>query len=105
MANPELGAQLHTLTSALVEELISLTPETMAEIQFELVATADGGADVGLLENHPDATRVALSDRVYACARQYLPLVKQYVPDWRRTLIVVRETEAGWNVAVDFERG
>ena len=100
----QLEARLHALTSALVDELISLTPETMSEIQFEIVATPDGGADMGLLENHPDARKVALSQTVYQIAGQYLPLVRQYVPGWKRTLIVLRESADGWKVSVDFER-
>ena len=93
------------MTSRLVNELIALTPETMSEIQFELVSTPDGGADIGLMENHPDARKVALSDVVYRCASEYLPLIRQYVPGWRRSVIVVRESDGEWNVTVDFERG
>jgi len=103
MAQPNLEAKLHALTNSLVEELISVTPETMSEIQFEIVATSDGGADVGLLENHPDAKKVALSETVYDCASRYLPLVRQYVPGWKRSLIVAREADAGWKVSVEFE--
>src|SRR5688500_2204273 len=91
MSNPEIEAKLHGLTNTLVNELISLTPETMSEIQFEIVATSDGGADIGLVENHPDAKKVALSDVIYQVASQYLPLVKQYVLGWKRSLIVLRE--------------
>ena len=103
MTRPELEAKLHGVTNALVNELISLTPETMAEIQFEIVSTPDGGADVGLLENHPDARKVALSDAVYRCASHYLPLVRQYVPGWKRSLITASEREGGWQVSVQFE--
>lgn len=104
MAHNDVEAKLHALTNSLVNELISLTPETMEEIQFEIVSTGDGGADVGLLENHPDVTKVALSDAVYNYASHYLPLVRQYVPGWRRSLIVLSQSEDGWKVAVDFER-
>ena len=104
MAASELEAKLHALTNALVNELISLTPESMSEIQFEIVATGDGGADIGLLETHPDASQVALSDAIYRVASQYLPLVKQYVPGWKRTLIVLNESAEGWSVSVNFER-
>lgn len=100
----QLEAKLHVLTNSFVEELISLTPETMSEIEFEIVATSDGGADIGLLENHPDARKVALSQRVYQTAGQYLPLIRQYVPGWKRSLIVLRESTEGWKVSVEFER-
>lgn len=105
MALSEVESRLHALTNALVDELISITPQSMAEIQFEIVATEDGGADIGLLENHPDATRVALSDAVYDHASRYLPLVKQYVPGWRRSLISLRESDEGWQASVNFEHG
>jgi hypothetical protein len=103
MTRNELEARLHTLTNTLVNELISLTPETMSEIQFEISATEDGGADIGLLDTHPDATKVALSEVIYTSASHYLPLIKQYVPGWKRSLIVLRESADGWKVAVDFE--
>ena len=103
MAPNELEAKLQAITNSLVNELIALTPETMAEIQFEIAATDDGGVNVGLLENHPDATKVALSDAIYSAASHYLPLIKQYVPGWTRSLIVLRESEDGWKVAVNFE--
>jgi hypothetical protein len=104
MSRDDLEAKLQTVTNALVHELISLTPETMSEIQFEIVATPDGGADIGILENHPDARRVTLSDAIYNYASRYLPLVRQYVPGWKRSLIVLRESDSGWSVAVDFDR-
>jgi hypothetical protein len=103
MARNDVEARLHALTTTLVNELISLTPETMTEIQFEIAMTDDGGADIGLLENHPDATRVALSDLIYTTASHYLPLIKQYVPGWTRTLISLQESKGGWQVKVDFE--
>ena len=104
MSKSELEARLHALTSVLVDELVSLTPETMSEIQFEIVDTSDGGADIGLVENHPDACKVALSQRVYQCAGQYLPLVREYVPGWKRSLILLSESAEGWKVSVEFER-
>jgi hypothetical protein len=104
MGQHEVETKLQALTNSLVDELISLTPETMSEIQFEIASTADGGADIGLLENHPDARKVTLSDAVYQCASHYLPLARQYVPGWKRSLIVLRESDAGWQVSVNFER-
>jgi len=103
MAAKDVEAKLHAVTNSLVNELIALTPETMAEIQFEIASTDDGGADIGLLENHPDASKVLLSEAVYSAASQYLPLVKQYVPGWKRSLIILRESAEGWNVTVNFE--
>ncbi|HUG66413.1 MAG TPA: hypothetical protein VMM76_01600 [Pirellulaceae bacterium] len=103
MAPNDVEAKLQTLTNSLVNELIALTPETMTEIQFQIAATEDGGADIGLLENHPDATKVTLSDAVYSAASHYLPLIKQYVPGWTRSLIILRESGDGWKVAVHFE--
>jgi hypothetical protein len=105
MADSELEARLEALTSLIVSELIALTPASMSEIQFEIVATADDGADIGLLENNPDVTRVALSNPVYDYASWYLPLVKQYVPGWRRSLITLRQSGDGWQASVKFERG
>ena len=102
MPQSEVEAKLRTLTNSLVNELISLTPATMSEIQFEIVATADGGADIGLLENHPDAKKVALSDKVHQIASAYLPLITQYIRGWKRTLIVLRESEDGWKVSIEF---
>jgi hypothetical protein len=99
-----IEVKLQELTSAIVDELVSLTPESMSEIQFEMVSTPDGGADIGLVENHPDAKKVALSDNVYKLASQYLPLIRQYVPGWKRSLIIISETPQGWRVAVNFER-
>lgn len=77
MSQSELEPQLHELSNVFVSELISLTPETMSEIQFEIVSTADGGADIGLLENHPAVKGVALSNEIYDAASRYLPLIKQ----------------------------
>jgi hypothetical protein len=104
MAPNDVETELQVVADSLVKELISLTPETMSEIQFEIVSTPDGGANIGLLENHPDAKKVALSDAVYDYSSQYLALVKQYVPGWKRSLIVLRESEGGWKVSMQFER-
>jgi hypothetical protein len=104
MTPADVEAKLQAVTNSLAGELIALTPESMSEIEFEIVAADDGGADVGLLENHPDAAKVALSDAVYDAASVYLPLVKHYVPGWRRSLIILRESEAGWKVTVNYER-
>ena len=104
MADSNVEAQLQAVTDVLVRELISLTPETMSDIQFEIVATEDGGADVGLLETHPDVVHVALSETIYAATSHYLPLVTKYVPGWCRSLITLQETSGQWNVRVDFDR-
>jgi hypothetical protein len=104
VAQHEIEAKLHAVTNSLVQELISLTPESMSEIQFEIVSTTDGGADIGLVENHPDAKKVALSDTVYDCASRYLPLIKQYVPGWKRSLIVLQESDGKWKISVKFAR-
>ena len=68
MQTNDIQAKLQAVTNSLVKELIAITPETMKEIQFEIVLTNDGGADIGLLENHPDALKVALSDAIYDAA-------------------------------------
>jgi hypothetical protein len=47
--------ELDAVTRSLTNELVVITPETMSEIQFEIVSLEDGGADVRFLENHPDA--------------------------------------------------
>ena len=103
MSENDVEAKLHGLTNTLVNELISLTPESMKEIQFEIASTDDGGAEIGLIETHPDATKVSLSDVIYTTASRYLPLVKEYVSGWQRTLITLREREDGWSVDVNFE--
>ncbi len=46
MTPGDVESKLHALTNSLVEELISITPASMSEIQFEIVATEDGGADI-----------------------------------------------------------
>ena len=99
----ELELKLQTVTTDLANELISLTPEFMKEIQFEIVATNDSGADIGLIENHPEVKSVALSPLVYECCYTYLPLVKSYAPGWHRSLITLREGEGNWKFTVDFE--
>lgn len=103
MSHSELESQLHELSNVFVSELISLTPETMSEIQFEFVSTADGGADISLLENHPAVKGVALSDEIYDAASSYLPLIKQYVAGWKRSLFVLRLDGDEWQVEVNFE--
>lgn len=105
MVPQDIESSLHALTNSLVEELISIAPASMREVEFEIVATEDGGADFGLQENHPDATTVALSDAVYEHVSLYLTLVRQYMPDWKRSLIVFRESEGGWEISVKFEQG
>jgi hypothetical protein len=105
MAPSDIEPKLHSLTNSLVEELVSIAPTSMSEIQFEIVATDDGGADIGLLENHPDATRVALTEKVYDCCSRYIPLVRRYAPGWKRSLIILRETDGSWQASVRFEYG
>ncbi|VTR96501.1 unnamed protein product [Gemmata massiliana] len=99
----ELESQLWGVTNELASELIELTPEFMHEIQFEIVSTDDGGADIGLMEIHPEVKYVSLSPRVYDCCSRYLPLVKRYAPSWRRSLITLREAGGDWKAIVDFE--
>jgi hypothetical protein len=99
----ELESQLWGVTNELSSELITLTPEFMHEIQFEIVSTDDGGADIGLMEILPEVKYVTLSPLVYDCCSKYLPLVKQYAPSWRRSVITLRETDGVWKATVDFE--
>ncbi len=99
----ELELQLQRVTDELANELIKLTPEFMNEIQFEIVSTDDGGADIGLMEIHPEVPYVALSPAVYDCCSKYLPLVKRYTPGWRRSLLTLREGDGNWQTKVDFE--
>lgn len=99
----DIEMKLQAVTNELSNELIALTPEFMNKIQFEIVSTDDGGADIGLMEIHPEVKNVALSPRVYDCCSKYLPLVKQYAPGWRRSLITLREGEENWKFTVDFE--
>jgi hypothetical protein len=73
----DLELKLQAVTNELANELIALTPEFMNEIQFEIVSTDDGGADIGLMEIHPEVKNVALSPLVYDSCSQYLPLVKR----------------------------
>jgi hypothetical protein len=50
----ELELALQAVTDELANELIELTPEFMNKIQFEIVSTDDGGADIALMEIHPE---------------------------------------------------
>lgn len=95
--------ELQAITKALGSELIALTPEFMDEIQFEIVSTDDGGADIGLMEIHPEVKYVALSPGVYDCCSKYLPLVKAYASGWRRSLITLRKSDDHWKFTVNFE--
>ena len=103
MDRNQLELELQAVTNALGEELISLTPDFMKEIQFEIFSTDDGGADIGLVEIHPEVQYVALSSHVYDCCSKYLPLVKRYAPGWRRSLLTLREGDGNWKFTVDFE--
>jgi hypothetical protein len=94
--------KLQELTTKLGNELIELTPEFLHEIQFEIVATGDGGADIGLLETHPEVKYVKLSPLVYELCGKYLPLVKTF-PNWRRSLLTLHEAAGSWKFTVDFE--
>lgn len=104
MSHSHIERRLHKASDVLVHELIAITPESMSEIQFEIIATDDGGADIGLLENHPDVTKVALSDVIYRAVSDYLPLIKQYVSGWTRSLLVLRQKGEQWDVEMKFER-
>ena len=103
MDRTEVERTLFAVTNELANELIELTPEFMKEIQFEIVSTDDGGADIGLMEIHPEVKYVALSTLVYDCCYKYLPLVKRYAPGWRRSLITLRQDEGNWKFTVDIE--
>ena len=99
----DLEQQLQAVTQALVAELIHLTPQSMSDIQFEIVGTDDGGADLGLLDNHPDVQHVALSQSIHQSVARYLPLVREYVPGWKRSLLMLQEEDDGWKVQVVYE--
>lgn len=99
----EIENKLHSVTNSIVNELIQLTPEFMKEILFEIESTEDGGANIGLLENYPEVKNVSLSESIYTLCSSYLPLVREYVSEWKRTLITISETQEGWKVKVDFE--
>lgn len=103
MDRSEVELKLQAVTDELANELIALTPDFMNEIQFEIVSTDDGGADIGLMKIHPEVKYVALSPIVYDCCSKYLPLVKQYAPGWRRSLLTLQEGDGDWKCTVDFE--
>lgn len=103
MDRSELELKLGDVINELGNELIALTPEFMNEIQFEIVSTDDGGADIGLMEIHPEVKHVALSPLVYDCCSRYLPLIKRYAPGWRRSLLTLREVDEEWKFTVNFE--
>lgn len=104
MSTPqELEDKLGEIISDLANELISLTPEFMNVIEFEIVSTGDGGADIGLLETHPEVKNVALSPEVYQLCTKYLPLVKTLAQGWQRSLITMKEGESSWNITIDHE--
>lgn len=96
-------AKLQEITTALAHELIALTPEFMNEIQFEICSTADGGADIGLIEIHPEVKNVGLSPEVYDFCSQYLGLIRQAAAGWKRSLITLKENAGDWKITVDFE--
>jgi hypothetical protein len=95
--------ELDAVSRSITNELVVITPETMSEIQFEIVSLEDGGADVRLLENHPDAKGVKLSQKVLDCCSRYLPLVRACVPGWKRSLIILQQAGNQWKVTVKFE--
>jgi hypothetical protein len=99
----ELQQKIHSLTTELANELISLTPEFMDDIQFEIVSTADGGANIGLIEIRPEVKYVELSPKVYDFCKQYLPMIRQLSSLWKRSLVSLREAEGHWKITVDFE--
>lgn len=95
--------KLQEITTALANELIALTPEFMNEIQFEICSTADGGANIGLIENHPEVKNVGLSPEVYDFCSQYLGLIRRTAAGWQRSLIILKEDGGDWKITVDFE--
>jgi hypothetical protein len=99
----EIEQKLTAIITDLANELISLTPEFMNVIEFEIVSTSDGGADIGLMETHPEVKNVALSPEVYQLCSQYLPLVKQLAQGWQRSLITLKEGDGNWNITLDHE--
>lgn len=104
MSTPiELEQKLSVIISDLANELISLTPEFMNVIEFEIVLTSDGGADIGLMETHPEVKNVALSPEVYQLCSKYLPLVKQLAHGWQRSLITMKEGDGSWNITIEHE--
>lgn len=96
-------AKLQEITTGLANELIALTPEFMNEIQFEICSTPDGGADIGLIENHPEVKNVGLSPEVYDFCSQYLRLIRQTAAGWQRSVITLKENAGEWKITVDFE--
>lgn len=104
MATPaELEEKMMAIVSDLASELISLTPEFMKVIEFEIVSTDDGGADIGLMETHPEVKNVSLSREVYHLCSDYLPLVKRYATGWKRSLFTLKEEEGSWNISINLE--
>lgn len=99
----DIEQKLQSIVTDLANELISLTPEFMNVIQFEIVSTDDGGADIGLIETHPEVKNVALSPEIYQLCSQYLPLVKRYATGWQRTVLSLKEDDGGWNISMDME--
>jgi hypothetical protein len=75
----------------------------MKVIEFEIVLTNDGGADIGLMETHPEVKNVSLSPEVYQLCSKYLPLVKQLAHGWQRSLITMKEADGSWDITIDHE--
>lgn len=104
MSTPiELEQKITAIISDLANELISLTPEFMNVIEFEIVSTSDGGADIGLIETHPEVKNVSLSPEVYQLCSKYLPLVKKLAHGWQRSRITLKEGDGSWNITIDHE--
>ena len=99
----DLENEIKNISDALIKELIELTPEFMKEIQFEIISTDDGGADIGLIEISEEVKQVSLSDFIYSAVSEYLPRIKKYISGWKRTHIILNEENGKWNVEINYE--
>ena len=99
----EADVRIQELSDKIVSELVSLAPESMTEIQFEIVSAPGDRAEIGLIENHPAVRSVELSEEICRTASRYLPLMKQYVPGWSRSLFILCRSETEWSVQIDVE--
>jgi len=96
--------KLHELSNELVDELIRIAPPTMPEIRFEIRSTPDGGADMEVLDTHPDAKQMQPNEVIFSCCSQYLRLARDHVAGWTRSLFVLWQEDGEWKASVEFKR-
>jgi hypothetical protein len=96
--------QLHEISNQLVDELVRIAPPTVPEIRFAIVSTPDGGADLELLDTHPDARQMQPNEVIFACCSQYLRLARDVLSGWTRSLFILQQEDGEWKASVEFKK-